>query len=749
MTHEKRTALLLLAAVAIAGATTAEASFLVPTQQWLPGECIPQFSARMPVFGPGPNADLPRVDARKHRSLRVTMKEASRQVLPTGGSYTNTFGTANVCPTVNVQPTTIWAYETADAVTGTVLGPAFWPAVTVEARRHVPTQLEYVNTLPNGPGSLQELISVDKTLHWADPDNSPMMNPCMENGTLPGCNQPYSGTVPAVPHLHGAEVSSLFDGGPNAWFTPDGKKGTGYYSLTDAGSGKAVYRYDNDQLPGTLWFHDHALGATRINVYSGLEAFYFVRAPFIEPARLPSGPYEIEMAIQDRQFDSNSQLFFPDGSGDPASNLNGVPANPNQHPFWIPEFIGDTVVVNGTPWPYLDVEPRRYRFRLLNGSNSRFYNLTFGDLSGDNIQSLVPVYAIGSDGAYLDKPTPPMQNVLFAPGERMDVIVDFSGFAGKNITVKNDARVPYPDGPAVPLPVGDPRLGPEDMPQPQMANVMQFRVSAAPVVDRSCNPATDSCKSRKKMIRLTDGNGQLAPGVRIDKKRQLVLKEHVGFDTVVEPPLETGPTEVLLNNTTWDGLRSPGNAASFPQDGISELPQVGSTELWEIINLTMDAHPIHTHLFQFQILNRQHFDDSEDHGYPKVWADAFGPTLPATCDNIDPLNPCPGYGPPLPYTVANADGALGGNPAIGPYLEGNPQPPAPEEAGWKDTARILPGQVMRLVVRVAPTDTPISRVSAGKNRYRFDPTVGPGYVWHCHIIDHEDNEMMRPMVITP
>lgn len=728
--------------------TSATASTLVPSQEWLPGECIPQFSAKLPVFGPGPNADLPRVNAQSHSRLTVRMKEASRQVLPLNGQYGNSFGTGAVCPQVNVQPTTIWAYETSDSSSGTVLGPAFWPAVTIETRRHIPTRVTYVNELPNGPGSLQELISIDPTIHWADPLNSPIMNPCMDNPSGPGCSTPYSGAMPAVPHLHGGEVPSQFDGGPQAWFTADGKTGPAYATLGTPLPGQAVYRYNNAQEPGTLMFHDHALGVTRTNVYSGLAGFYFIRDPFSEPLRLPSGAYEIEMALQDRQFDTNSQLYFPDGSGNPAGNLNGTPANLGEHPFWIPEFIGDVIAVNGTPWPYLNIEPRRYRFRILNGSNARFYNLTFGNAIADGLSTPVPVYAIGADDAYLNRPTGPLSEILIAPGERIDIIVDFSGVAGKNITVTNDARVPYPDGPAVPLAVDDPRLQPGDMPQPQMANVMQFRVAAtSATIDRSCNPANGGCKRPRAAVRLTNGNGSINPAVVVAKKRQLILKEHIGFDVNANPIVETGPLEVLMNNTKFDGLRSSATAVEFPVDGVSELPQIGTTELWEIINLTADAHPIHIHLTQFQILNRQRFNDSELDGYPAAWAAAFGSPLPQACSGIDLLNPCPGFGPPLPYSTPNADGAIGGNPAITPYLSGEPVAPRPEESGWKDTARIMPGEVMRLLVRWTPSSTPVSAARPGRNSYSFDPTSGPGYFWHCHIIDHEDNEMMRPLKV--
>jgi spore coat protein A len=732
-------AALTLLCAAIAGSVSA--STLVP-QTALPGACIPQFAVPLPVFGPaGPIA---RVNAENHPALTVTMKEIDQAVLPQGVSDSCGMG-------VTFGKTRVWTYETTDSFTKKVLGPGNWPAVTVETQRYKPTLVTYVNALPSfnpanptGPGMVQGLVSVDKTLMWADPLNSPMMNPCLDNpNPLAGCNAPYTGKPPAVVHLHGSEISSLYDGGPEAWMTPDGKTGTGYYTLYNAGAGKAVYHYQNKQEPGTLWFHDHAMGATRTNVYSGMAAYYFLRDAKNEPAKLPAGAYEIEMAIQDRQFDTKSQLFFPDGSpsggvvcgsGDPGDAcLNGAPGNPLLHPFWIPEFFGDVAIVNGAPWPYFNVEARRYRLRLLDGSNARFYNLNFG---------AAKVYAIGSDGNYLDKPAL-LSRVFMAPGERYDVIVDFTGLANTTVTVTNDATGPYPAG-LSPVPYPDAVLCaatggicPAD--QPTMFNIMQFRVSATlPANDKSCNPAVaGQCVRPSKMVALTDGLGNLAAGVKIDKKRQLTLKEY-------EDPTTLMPREVLVNNTKFDGRLSPSINAEFSLDGVSELPQQGSTELWEIINLTIDAHPIHTHLTQFQVVNRESFNTIT---YPAAWAAAFGSDpaapLPAGCTAG---TFCPAYGPPLSYKTLNADGALGGNPAITPYLLNDKKAPAPEEAGWKDTAKILPGQVLRFVVRYTPSTAPLVANStyAGKNLYPFDPTAGDGYVWHCHIIDHEDNEMMRP-----
>jgi FtsP/CotA-like multicopper oxidase with cupredoxin domain len=744
-----------LGAILLSAFGSARASTLV-TQTALPGDCVPQFKVELPVFGPA--GDVPRVDAFKHPLLTIKMKETGQIVLPDPSmvKYPSKDGTGKPCPHLVFQDTKVWTYETSDSLTGKVLGPANWPAVTLEATRFVPTVVTYENELPAFDrlhskgmnfvdGLVQGLLTVDQTIHWADPLDlmcGPIDCTRPENAAN-ACCKPFVGRPPAVPHLHGAEVPPAFDGGATAWFTADGRKGPGFATLGHPGEGAAIYQYNNTQEPGTLWFHDHALGATRTGVYSGLEAFYFLRDASKEPKNLPAGPHEIEMVFQDRQFDTHSQLFFPDGSGADAatSNLNGTPTNPNLHPFWSPEFIGDVAVVNGAPWPFLEVEPRRYLFRLLDGSNARVYRLRFGN---------APVYQVGADDNYLDAPVK-LDNVFLAPAERAYVIVDFSDLRGQTVTVTNDAPVPFPDG-LWPVPHIDPATGlllPAD--QPRMASIMQFRVSSRAVSDASCDPAAGQCKRPTPLLRLTDGKGNITPGVRIDKVRQLVLKEHEG---------PGGPVEVLLNNTHFDA-------------DVTETPRVGSIEMWEIINETGDAHPIHTHLVQFEILNRETYDfdgtqgsaNPSGFGYvgvdngdstsiPGEWPHAFDTAVSPFCDRVDPVNPCPGFGPPLPYDNHGRktilDGRLvpvvGGNPDILPYLLGDVQPPAPEEAGLKDTAKSIPGKVMRILVRWAPTSAPLTpnRSLAGTNLYPFNPSSGDGYLWHCHILDHEDNDMMRP-----
>jgi spore coat protein A len=659
------------------------ASFKVE-QKPLRASRIPKYVDPLPVFAGN------RVAAAE---ITVSAYEFQQQVLP-ASLYEG-------LPPRFDAGTYVWGYGVGGM-------PANYPAYTIEARRGTPTRVTYENNLPTSP-FLQNYLTVDQTIHWADPLSEM------------GAPTPYTGPPPLVTHLHGGEVASMLDGHPDAWFTPN-------LALKGRAFSTNVYTYPNGQEATTLWFHDHALGVTRLNVYAGLAGFYLIRDAFDtgvagEGLNLPAGPYEVELLIQDRQFDQNGQWLFPDGS---PAGLNGPPPNPDTHPFWIPEFFGDAIVVNGKTWPYLRVEPRRYRFRLLNACNARFLELSLV-ATGDEAPSPA-IWQVGSDGGLFDEPArlndpaaAPNRRLFLAPAERADIIIDFSGFRGRRFILRNGAKAPYPSG---------------DPPDPWTnGQVMQIRVDLPRSGrDDSFDPATPGARLRggaqqpPAIVRLAEPNGgKLAPGVTIALRRQLVLVEIEG---------EGGPLEVLVNNTEWTGKREASGAPipGFTADGLgnwlSELPQIGATELWEIINLTGDAHPIHLHLVQFQLVNRQGIHAER---YRLMWSAAFpGGDFVA------------GYGPPLPYNTPNADGALGGNLAVAGFLRGPRIPPDPGEAGWKDTIKVFPKQVTRIVVRWAPQDVALSGVAPGTNRYAFDPTQGPGYVWHCHILDHEDNEMMRP-----
>jgi spore coat protein A len=655
---------------ALASVNTAQSPLL--------GKTIPKYVDPLPTF----------VGARvTGTDISVSMHEFQQPVLP------ESFYAA--LPAAYQKGTWVWGYKVGG------MGPLY-PGFTIEAKKGTTTYVSYSNNLPVTP-ELQKYLTIDQTLHWANPDDLEMDDPLRFD--------PYGGPPPVVPHLHGGMISSYYDGGPDSWWTPNGKYGGAYQGNP--------YEYLNDQEAATLWFHDHTLGATRINVYAGLAAFYLLRddrdtGQVDNPLHLPAGDYEIEIAIQDRQFDTNGQWLFPDGT---PAGFNGPPPNPTIHPFWNPEFFGDVIVVNGKSWPYLDVEPRRYRFRMLDGSNARFYDLRLENLAA---KTLGPAFwMIGTDGGFLDMPAklndptvnkPP--RMLFAPGERYDVIIDFAGYEGQTLTLVNKAKAPYPAGVN-----SDPQTN---------GQVMQFRVGTTVTngPDTSYNPATDGTLREQPIITLN------APS----KTRQLVLVEVEGVG---------GPIEVLVNNTKWSGKRPDAEGNLEPVDDtwvvdgrdnyLSETPAVGSTEQWQIINTTMDAHPIHLHLVQFQLVSRQQYQAKK---YRGVYDAAFPG---GTFDGITyaPGLFIPAYGPPADYNTQNAAGAVGGNPDITPYLQGPARGPNPEERGWKDTVIMYPGEVTTINVQFTKQDG---------TSFAFDATEGPGYVWHCHIIDHEDNEMMRPYI---
>jgi len=710
----------------------AGAGVLIPTTAWrafasanlpqtpLSSASIPQFVEPLTTF----------VGRRvKSTSFSTTMQEFQQNILP-DSMY-------SLLPPPYNQGTFVWGYKVDSR-------PPSYPGFTVEAQRGTATTITYVNNLPFPQSShLEPLLTIDQTIHWADPLNTGSSHHM-------GSFQPYGGTIPTTVHLHGAEVPSASDGAPEGWFTRDGLHGKGYNTLFSTSGNSAVFRYPNTQQSTTLWFHDHTLGMVRINIFAGLAAMYFVRDQFDtgfwnNSLGLPAGNQEVELLIQDRLFDTNGQLLFPDGTpADNPSGLNGTPPNPGAHPWWIPEFFGDAIVVNGKTWPFLNVEPRRYRFRVLNACNARFLHMMLADS-----QSSAPgpvIWKIGSDGGLLNHPAklsdgndPNSASLFLAPSERADIIIDFSGCPGRSFTLTNDAVFPYPSG------------GPPD---PTLdGRIMQFRVNLPlSSQDTTFNPARGgSLRGGRNQEPVIVGlanqqTGTLGQGVHPLVKRQLALIE-------VEGP--GGPLMVTLNNTRWtgqhDGTNTPITGAIAAPQGqpyfFLEQPRVGSTEVWEIANLTQDAHPIHIHLIQFQLINRQDFDVAN---YRPLYDSLFpGGTFEGLLDDgtLGLVNyPAgvfiPGYGPPNKYLTPNADGAIGGVPAFAPFLQGSIIVPDNNDLGWKDTIKVFPDMMTRIVIRWAPIDTSIGGVQPGQNLYTFDPTKGPGYVWHCHIIDHEDNEMM-------
>jgi FtsP/CotA-like multicopper oxidase with cupredoxin domain len=736
--------------VVLAGALPVQA--VQSPQVPFPSGRIPQFADPLPVLSV---AGGPIQTVFGNTPQTVRMCEFKSKVLPstfvppagsTYAGYTWVWGYLPDPTGSSSCADLIASYGDANGVLDTYTGP-----VVLNYRAdatHGSTQMTFINDLGDADTTnvLAYKYSTDQTLHWADPLGGEE-NMCNHMPMYPApddpCAQNYAGPVLAAVHLHGGEVPPELDGGPDSWMSSDGAyHGHGYYTRNpgvDPANGE-VLTYPNTQEASPIWFHDHVLGSTRLNVYAGLAGAYLIEEADANtrPAGLAAwgldngGTFEptVPLVIQDRMFDTNGQLFFPaDSAGGVLWSLNP------QHPYWVPEFVGDTILVNGKVWPYLDVQPKRYRFLFLNGSNARTYEMFFINPANPNLAPRM--WVIATDGGYLDTPVT-LKKLLMQPGERYEVIVDFAGFAGTNLVLKNTAKTPFPAGAT---PKGS-----------TVGTIMQFRVGAGPVQNLSYNPAAGvPLRPLSPIVRLVDPvAGTLAPGVTAVKTRELTLNEIMGMPmTAIDPVTGVttnypgGPLEILVNNTKWSGESDRPYEDFTPVEvgGIttyySELPQEGQTEIWEIVNTTADAHPIHLHLVQFQLINRQAYD------VPKFMA-AYNLAFPGGAFAA-------GFGPPKDYRAANnplSGGKDGGNPDVTPYLKSAPRPPEAYEAGWKDTIITYPGQVTRLAVRWAPTSL-ATDLEASELYFPFDPSGGGlnGYVWHCHIIDHEDNEMMRPDLV--
>jgi spore coat protein A, manganese oxidase len=512
-------------------------------------------------------------------------------VLPRASAYTIHMRAFRQRLHRDLPSTPLWGYE------GLYVGPTF------EVRKGSPIQVEWRNELPD-----THFLPIDHSLHGAE-------------SNLPD--------VRTVVHLHGAKVMPDSDGYPEAWFTRG-------YGETGPFFNNRVYTYPNDQNAMQLWYHDHALGITRLNLYAGLAGLYFVRDSEEDSLPLPRGRYEVPLMIQDRLFNPDGTLLYP------VQDPGVMPPIP---PIWIPEFFGDVPLVNGKAFPFLNVEPRKYRFRVLNACNARFLHMTLVN-SRDSRQQLT-FQQIGTDQGLLSHPVA-LSDLLMGPAERFDLVVDFRGQSGKSFTLMNDAPAPFPGG------------GAPDLPQ-----IMQFRVNLPLSQQDHALPTQLS-----SVPRLDPRDA--------DNTRQLLLTED-------DDPTTGDPIVGLLGTVTdgplhWD----------MP---VSEDPRAGSTEVWELLNTTTDGHPIHVHLVRFQVINRQKFD-------------------------------------------LNTFQSTGRIRLIAP-----PEPPAANEnLAWKDVVKAFPGDPdngVGLITRIIqkfdlPRGVPI-------------PAHAPlRYVWHCHILEHEDNDMMRP-----
>jgi spore coat protein A len=445
----------------------------------------------------------------------------------------------------DLPDTDLWTYNGA------------YPSFTIEARVGEPIEVTYANNLPASGRRGRPLFDVNQCPHGPDQ---------------------YGDSQRIVTHLHGGHVPARVDGQPELTLLPGEMD---------------VYEYPNEQLPATLWYHDHALGITRLNVYAGMAGFYLLRDDFEDALGLPSGEFEIALAVQDREFDADGSLFYPPG---------------------VPEaFFGDKVLVNGKVWPFLGVKPGKYRFRFLNGSQARPYTLRLENLADP--EQVIPFTLIGTDLGLISAPIE-LDGFHMTPGERFDVIVDFSGFsAGDELVLRNDD----PTGPRLP-------------------NVMKFVVQDEPGFTGPIPTAL------RAVTPIPKGEASVTRWFRLEN----VTEPCAGKEWLIRTL--DGPGGNPIGEDHWDDIVK----------GVT----LGSTEIWEFENPSNIMHPMHVHLVAFQVLERRSLSG--------------GGALP-----LDPW----------------------------------------EANTWKDTVKVPAGTVVSVIAR-------------------YDDYLGK-FPFHCHILDHEDHEMMR------
>jgi spore coat protein A len=501
-----------------------------------------------PASGPAPNLD-PNSLTRyvEPLPLPVLARPIERRTAPDGSGervpfYRVAMRAVSAKLHRDLSPTNLWSFG----------GPV--PGLLFDTRSGQGQLVEWANELPR-----KHFLPIDHTI-------------CGAEKGVP--------EVRGVVHLHGGKTPPDSDGYPEDWYLP--------------GQSRTCY-YPNRQDATLLWYHDHAMGINRLNVYAGLFGLFIVRDSIEDALHLPGGKYEIPLVLMDRDLRPDGQLSYP---------VSSDPERP-----WVPEAFGRAQLVNGKLFPFLEVEPRLYRFRILNVANGRFYRLS--------LSNGAEMFQIGSDQGLLPAPIS-LKYIELAPAERADIVIDFAPHRGATFQLESE---PF--------------------------QLMQFRVGSAPVADPGVLPA-----ALRPAPRISESSAVLTRRLTLDENLNRVA-ESMGM---------------LLNKTHW---HAP----------ITEKPVLNTTEIWELVNLTEDVHPIHLHMVRFQILDRRSFDSFD-------------------------------------YITANKL-----------RYTGPPMPPEENELGWKDTVRVNSRTVTRIIV----------------------PFVGYSgrYIWHCHILEHEENEMMRPYEVLP
>jgi len=571
----------------------------------------------------------------------------------------------------------IWGYD------GKYLGP------TIEVKRDKKAIINWVNAVPDTSRQPSIAIKADfnDTAGEIIPQNI-LGNPMGSAFTMGHDSAAYF-----TPHQHGGKTAPSYDGGPEDLIR---------YKQNH------LNQYENHQRGTMLWYHDHAMHTTRLNVFSGLAGLWIIRDKEEERLHLPCDEYEIPLVIQDR----NLTTFTED-----AKLLHKVEFN--EGPL---EFFGPLTLVNGVIWPVKKVKSNWYRLRILNGANSRAYRLIFTEreCDGNYIECTdIIVKQIGSDGGLMNAVVDlPANSLTLAPAERVDLLVDFSSVAGKDIVLLNTAEAPFAND-APPATIAElfpttPALDGRRTPYPE---VMMFQVN-------------HHCDSDANDINLTRLNTKLSTlSSYTNEKPNLEDVSKVRTIAIVEKDTNEGAVLVL-----WELMPVADVAAQSPiltaqrcvsidgvdyvavaeryHDPVSIIIPEGSTERWRFVNLTADTHPMHVHLVQFLPIIRQNIltintttVDRTATATESVGDQILGETA-VSIGNVTPIT----------LSTEQLD-----NSNINANLDAN-------EQCLKDTVRVNPGEMLDIIAR-------------------FEEYHGR-FVYHCHLLEHEDHDMMRQFIVT-
>jgi spore coat protein A len=533
----------------------------------------------------------------------------------------------------------IWGYE------GMVPGP------TIEAERGHPVTVEWRNEL-EGPLPLV----VTRAPTHADAQGVPVQCvPGLSGGTPDRDAEALTGQ--AVVHLHGGLTPAVYDGWAENLLAP------GQF---------AVFHYPMDQRAALLWYHDHVMGITRFDVYGGLAGLWIVRDQPERELGLPEGPpFEVPLMIQDRNFDLDEQ-----------GRLTGRLVHKTDPD--VMEAFAPFTVVNGKVWPALDVQPAIYRLRVINASNARTYRLV---VVRNGKPELDRITQIGTDHGLLRAATRvPSDGLVLASAERADLLVDFSDLApGSVLTLFNTAKAPFDGSPFAASQAETAADLAGLLPHPE---VMRLRVvpgsaqrrvfPAALATDYSAPSPEELAGAKRRAIALVERELE-------GETNMLTMRE-------LAPVEDSDSTDLLTVTHAGKTTHYRAVAAHF-EDVTTFFPMLGEYEVWLLINLTGDTHPIHIHLDPFQILSRRPIRYEIAEGGIEDLAIAAAVTL-----EHDPADQ-------LDHTIDN------------------------NERGLKDTVRVNPNEVVEVAVRFT--------------------NYSGRYMYHCHILEHEDRDMMRPFVTMP